>query len=140
MTTIAYKDGIVAYDSRSTSGNMIRSDREDKHRSVGGKHFFSSGPVSDAEDLIALYLGLAAETKDLEGSVLVVDSGKLFSASIDDGVFFKQPLSLKEPYALGSGTPFAYTAMDLGCDAITAVKMAAKRDMNTGGRTRKYVI
>jgi ATP-dependent protease HslVU (ClpYQ) peptidase subunit len=37
-------------------------------------------------------------------------------------------------YAIGSGACHAITAMDCGKGAVDAVRMAMKRDMNTGGR------
>jgi hypothetical protein len=38
--------------------------------------------------------------------------------------------------AIGSGTPNALTTLDLGLDAVTAVKMAIKRDPMCGGKIR----
>jgi hypothetical protein len=37
---------------------------------------------------------------------------------------------------MGSGTPFAYTAMDMGASAKEAVWAAARRDVGTGGTLR----
>lgn len=42
--------------------------------------------------------------------------------------------------AIGSGMYYALTAMDCGCSAEEAVKMAAKRDVNTGGEIRIFKI
>ena len=43
MTTIAYKDGVIAGDSRVTAENFIVDDEYDKHVIVGDIHFFCSG-------------------------------------------------------------------------------------------------
>ncbi|MNI98876.1 hypothetical protein D3C73_1578140 [compost metagenome] len=40
------------------------------------------------------------------------------------------------PYAIGSGTPYAFAAMDMGASAEKAVEMAARRDTSTGGTIR----
>lgn len=42
--------------------------------------------------------------------------------------------------AIGNGSPFALTAMDMGSAAAEAVEMAKKRDTSTGGQVRKLVI
>jgi hypothetical protein len=39
-----------------------------------------------------------------------------------------------EYYAIGSGAAHAITAMDCGKNAMQAVRYAARRDINTGGR------
>ena len=49
---------------------------------------------------------------------------------------WKTRLSLSNPDAIGSGSPFALTAMDMGASAEEAVTMAAKRDSCTGGKIR----
>jgi len=47
---------------------------------------------------------------------------------------WKLPVLLDRPYAIGSGTSYAFAAMDMGASAVKAVEMAARRDTNTGGR------
>ena len=46
MTTIAYKSGIIAYDSRFTCGDIIEDDDVDKRIDRDGKTFFLSGNLS----------------------------------------------------------------------------------------------
>ncbi|MNE69347.1 hypothetical protein D3C80_1650660 [compost metagenome] len=57
--------------------------------------------------------------------------------SVDDATgLWKSPVLLDRPYAIGSGTPYAFAAMDMGASAEKAVEMAARRDISTGGRVR----
>ena len=55
MTTIAYKDGIIAYDSRCLCGNAIVDDNIDKHLAIEGLHFFFSGNTGDQVALLEAY-------------------------------------------------------------------------------------
>jgi len=47
MTTIAYKDGVIACDSRITSGSLIVDDNEIKMVKKGDVVFFLAGSTSD---------------------------------------------------------------------------------------------
>ncbi|MEW7987697.1 MAG: hypothetical protein AB2765_17640 [Candidatus Thiodiazotropha endolucinida] len=142
MTTIAYKDDVIAYDSRACAGDLITSDCYDKHIVRDDVHFFLAGCVSDHEILIDAYF--ANDRTGLQiadaGSILV-DSGEVFYFSCDkiDG-YWKQPLKGYPSFAIGSGNHFALTAMDLGCDAAEAVRAAAKRDVSTGGEINIYEV
>jgi len=64
----------------------------------------------------------------------------LYICSISGGRMFKTPESSKSVFAIGSGQDHALTAMDCGLSAKEAIKMAAKRDVNTGGRVRTFKI
>lgn len=47
MTTIAYKDGVIAYDSQITRGNTITYDDYEKCVERNGVRLICSGAVSD---------------------------------------------------------------------------------------------
>lgn len=140
MTTIAYKDGIIAYDSRAVSGTVIVDDNRDKKTVAGKVVCFCSGAQADIEKFLAAYN--SQETpKSCDIQALVVDQGILYCASYDDAAedgFWREEIRLDMSYALGSGARYAFTAMDMGATAREAVKMAAKRDASTGGRIRTY--
>lgn len=55
MTTIAYKDGVVAYDSRVTNCGTILANNFNKRITRNGVHFFPSGDYSRIEHLIDCY-------------------------------------------------------------------------------------
>lgn len=140
MTTIAYKDGVIAYDSRQTRGGAIVSDDCRKCEIVNGVSFFLSGCVCDEKALIAAYFGTPSKDP-VECSGFVVDAGKLMMVGHDDktGVW-RQPLDPANPDAIGSGSAYALAAMDMGASAEEAVRAAMKRDIYTGGTVRTVVI
>ena len=140
MTTIAYKDGVIAYDSRITRDTEILYDDFQKCREEKGVKFILSGKTSHYSRLIAAYFG-SIESRDLSCAAIVIDADGLWYAGNDaeDG-FWKSPPVSDRPYAIGSGGLHALTAMDMGATAAEAVEMAKKRDTCTGGQVRTLII
>lgn len=136
MTTIAYKDGVIAYDSQITTGNTITYDDYEKLKVVKGVKFVLCGATSDIEAFIDAYFGAPAAAK-LDASALIVEGDRIWCAghNKDEGLW-KSPVELDRPYAIGSGSDHALTAMDMGATAYQAVEKAAKRDVSTGGMIR----
>ena len=137
MTTIAYnhKDKEIAYDSRVTKGRFIATDNQNKRISSKGVDFFLSGDnncilqvvdnwpeINDGIDCCGFVV--------VEGVVKWLSSGGNWSG-LDDCEYSE---------AAGSGEDYAITAMDLGCSAKDAVKMAAKRDCGTGGKINVFKV
>lgn len=138
MTTIAYKDGVIAYDSRQCMGSLILDDDYDKKHVCDGNAFFFSGPSCELEALVRMFSGESLEVRD-QCSALVYSNGTLFYCGMNkDSGFFSCEESLARPFVLGSGRDHALTAMDMGATAREAVKMAIKRDSGSGGRVRTY--
>ena len=144
MTTIAYKDGIIAYDSRMTQGPTIVDDDHEKMAEREGHCFFACGCLADIDMLIDLFFG---KTFDLDrdynvAAFIVTPEGELWQASIDmeDKTFWKHKRRLDNCWAMGSGADHALTAMDMGADAVTAVRMAIRRDTGSGGKIRRFII
>ena len=140
MTTIAYKDGVIAYDSRVTQGTLIYSDSANKRLTVGDLDIFYSGRVSDREEWADCYNDRSREPKKgASGAAFIVDGGNVWQAGIssEDG-FWVTPV--ESPAAIGSGDLHALTAMDMGGSAKDAVKMAMRRDAATGGRVRTFKV
>lgn len=140
MTTIAYKDGVIACDSQITSGNTITYDDYQKCHEVKGVRFFMCGKTCDYMALQNAYFG-SAVTNEVDASAIVADGEGIWcvGASVEDG-FWKSPIMLNSTYAIGSGDDHAITAMDMGATAYQAVQMAAKRDTGTGGTIRTVII
>ncbi|MHA6234270.1 proteasome subunit beta [Pseudomonas fluorescens group sp. PF-69] len=139
MTTIAYKDGIIAYDGRITRGNQIVYDDFDKCLERDGVQFVCSGGISDFDKIVSAYFG--GEVSDCSAVALIVVDGAVWHSAVDENTgFWKSPLMLDKPYALGSGTEHALTAMDMGASAYQAVEMAMKRDSCTGGKIRTLTV
>ena len=140
MTTIAYKNGVIAYDSRQTRNDRIVSDNASKCQVVSGVSFFLSGAVCDEKALIAAYFGTPSPVP-VECSGYVVDDGNLMMVGHDDKTgIWKQELELSNPDAIGSGASYALAAMDMGASAEGAVRAAMKRDIYTGGTIRSVII
>lgn len=140
MTTIAYKDGLIAYDGRQTRNDRIVSDDSPKCQIVGGVSFFLSGAVCDEKALIAAYFGTPSSVP-VECSGYVVDGGKLMLVGHDDKTgIWKQELDPCSHDAIGSGSAYALAAMDMGASAEDAVRAAMKRDIYTGGLIRTMTI
>ena len=139
MTTIAYKDGIIAADGRATSGYEITEDNYEKMMCVDGVMFFLSGSICDFDNFIECYLMGAKPTKGNETAAFVFEDGKLYKAAICSyHGFWKRKLNMKNNYAIGSGEQYALSAMDCGVSAKEAVEQAAKRDTMTGGIITEY--
>ncbi len=140
MTTIAYKDGVIAYDSQITCGSTVTYDDYEKCHEVKGVKFFMCGKTCDYTALQDAYFG-AAVSKEVDASAIVADGDGLWcvGAGVEDG-FWKSPIPASAIYAIGSGADHAITAMDMGATAHKAVQMAAKRDTGTGGLIRTVII
>jgi hypothetical protein len=137
MTTIAYRDGIMAGDGRETIQNDDHSSwytLQDRCRKViklkdgrlfGGAH--GSESIVRLED--ALRKGLhPPKLEDIAG-LLVDTKGHmwLFEGNIWQRVKGRY-------YSVGSGSIIAFAAMDAGATAIEAVTIAARRDPFSGGK------
>jgi hypothetical protein len=140
MTTIAYKDGVIAYDSQIARGDVITYDDYEKCIEQGGVKFFCSGAVPDFQRLVDAYFG-AKPDGNIDATALVLDGESLMMVAVDDATgLWKSPVLRDRPYAIGSGTPYAFAAMDMGASAEKAVEMAARRDTSTGGKIRSMRI
>ncbi len=102
--------------------------------------FFCSGAVSDYQRLVDAYFGAKPEG-NIDVTAIVLDGEQLMLVAVDDATgLWRSPIMLDRPYAIGSGTPYAFAAMDMGASAYQAVEMASKRDTSTGGKIRRVFI
>lgn len=140
MTTIAYKDGVIAYDSRICNGSAIQHDDFEKCQERDGVRFVLTGYVCDYSKLVGAWFSEPV-VGIVECSALVFDGKSLCYAAYNaEHGLCKTPIWLDRPYVLGSGSDHAMTAMDMGSTAAEAVEMAKKRDASTGGQVRTLVI
>lgn len=136
MTTIAYFQGIIAYDSRCIAGGSIVDHEYNKRIDIDGVKFFVTGTVADIERACMAYF--TDETFDTDVHYIAVDDGKVFLVHMNEERIYKTPESEKSVFAIGSGADHALTAMDCGLSAKEAIKKAAYRDTGTGGRVRTF--
>ena len=145
MTTIAYKDGVIAWDSRVTAENFIVDDEYDKHVIVGDIHFFCSGSTEFMVDFCNAYAARSTTVKDMEvGAIVFEPNGRLFRAGVEEkhGQFriWRAPIPLGRVSAMGSGHDFVLAYMDMGLSAEEAVQRVMKFDAETGGRVHTFQI
>lgn len=138
MTTIAYKDGIVAADSQATDSDGIITDHDyNKMWQRDGIKFWCAGDIDTIGKLIELWPEGKFDTKD-EVDALVLDGNILYTAGFEGGQVWKNLMNPERTYAIGSGAHLAYGAMDAGLSAREAVKIAIGRDTNSGGKIRVF--
>ena len=139
MTTVVYnhKEGVVACDSRITQGHEISTDNFSKiMKGTDGVTFIVSGNLAQFNTFVNYFpFGMDGEKMpNLDVVSFIVIDGQLFEAYISEGDYSLAPITFNA--AIGSGTPFAMSAMDFGCTAKQAVKYAMTRDSATGGKIR----
>ena len=140
MTTIAYKDGVIAYDSRVTDGGYITDDNFNKRFDVDGVSFFLTGCITDYASLIDAYFG-GKPRRHIDCKAFVYDNGEVFECGVSGASgLWKYRMRLDNPAAIGSGAQFALAAMFLGEPASDAVALASKLDSATGGCIRIFSI
>lgn len=146
MTTIAYKDGVIAWDSRVTASNLIVDDDYDKHIVIADIHFFVAGATEFSEEFCNAYAARSPTVKDMDVSAIVCEpNGKLLKSSVEEsgGQFriWRSPYRQGcPPFALGSGHDFVLAFMDMGLTAEEAVQRTMKFDAATGGRVHTFQI
>lgn len=145
MTTIAYKDGILAVDSRETI-----------HTEAGGTRVFNNcikAQHDEEKNIIVAHCGDSAEAQQAQDWYL--SKGRKKKPEFEEGVDFALYILKKkglfymganlheiqlheEYYADGSGVKIALGAMYAGASAVDAVEAAAEHDPYTGGKIRAY--
>lgn len=144
MTTIAYKDGIIAYDSRMTAYNVVVDDNFNKLFQNNGVSLLYCGDVGDIEDFLRFYFDNEIPSRQLDCEALVVTLDKFHCVDVvSDGEDYrirKIPLRKDNHYAIGSGTKLSLAAMDMGACSYDAVKLACSRDIYSGGKIRTFTL
>lgn len=138
MTIIAYKDGVVAWDSRLTQGSGVLTNNWQKSKTIGAVTVWVAGDASALSEMAAwiqdrsYVFPLSANFGAIlwDGKSLVL-AGKDSNEVVD---FLDVPMD--DVYAMGSGASYAIGAMDAGSSALEATKIACKRDVFCGGRIR----
>ncbi len=144
MTTIAYRDGIIAYDSRVTADGFIMDDNYEKRIDAGGVNFFLCGATSDWDAFIESYLTTKESKRSLDISALIYDNEnkKLLRSSVEsDGEIYRiwsSPLRIDAHHSFGSGRDFALAFMYTGMTAEQSVQAASIFDASTGGFIRTF--
>lgn len=127
MTTIAYRDGIIAADTRLVIGETKLYCR--KIHQIDELVLAIAGRTNSEGEVIEYYRG---ESKKKPGSLKQFEAFKVEDGEIlwANGDLYWQPLP-HSYYALGSGWQVAMAGMILGLSAVEAVQLAADLDINT---------
>lgn len=139
MTTIAYRDGVLAADSMLTGYDAdcgsVTKIRRNRHGWIGG----ACGNAGSISLFMDWFLNTAARV-DVKPPPSVSDNAADgFVVVPGDRVFFWSGAPALWPviapfHAIGSGMRFAMGAMAMGANAREAVEVARKFDVYTGGR------
>lgn len=130
MTTIAYRDGVLAGDTRATDGNTKLPVACRKVWKLRNGCLFGAAGLNEGIKMLKNSLD-GSDTPKLKGvnAIIVRPNGDILT--------YEGELWGKEnaPYvALGSGRDFSLAAMWMGAHAIKAVKAGIHFDKNSGGR------
>jgi ATP-dependent protease HslVU (ClpYQ) peptidase subunit len=135
MTTIAFRDGVMAAEGRSTLSGTILTDQNTKIvRLSDGALFALAGEDSYVAPLLSYLEGdegaelPKADSSPFTALVVEVDGTIKLYEGVGDFIVAEVPF-----IAIGSGAPYAYGALDMGADPEHAVLLACKRDPNSGG-------
>lgn len=135
MTTIVYRDGVMAADSRAWSGGHSPIGMKNKvHRLEDGTLVGCASSIPGAAEAAVQWYRAGADPKGeppREFNLLVVrPDGSAYLA--DDNPYLSGPLHA--PYfAIGSGRQFALGALAMGADAVEAVSIGIQLDTCSGG-------
>lgn len=147
MTTIAYRDGILASDGRMTSGGIIVSEETEKvfrcdGRIMGRKVVaFGISGHSAAVHYVNMKEGVDTGTRFPVGIyfnlIAICEDGAVIELSKVEEDTYCHINEVKASYhAAGSGYQLALGAMSTGCSAEGAVMAAVKHDSGTGGKIK----
>jgi len=140
MTTIAYRDGVLASDSLVTLGDTKVHGSYQKIKRVGDYLVGTAGSVAFCQKFIDWMTCADEEEPPPEGAysaILIDKNGKV--REIENGNLLPAPRGAKF-FAIGSGGPLAIAAMYAGASAVDAVKIAAKIDTSTGLPVKKLTL
>lgn len=134
MTTIVYRDGILAADQRMTQGDTLISDKYKKLvRLPDGSLVAIAGRLSLTQQFVR-WARKGGKGSPPTGAVydgIWLRHDGLFVWESGDHVI---KLDKRRFYAWGSGQIAALGALNYGASAVEAVRCAAKVDLSTGGK------
>lgn len=132
MTIICWRNGVIAADSQMTNDNLASKTKKlfrVKNMAIG-----FAGDVVDGLKLVEFLRSKDEQpptlSEDFEALAMDLRTGKCT-------YYEKQlvPIPITDKFeAIGTGDELAIGAMEFGATAIEAVRVAIKRDINSGGR------
>lgn len=136
MTTVAYKDGVLAADTQVTDSDTRIANITKIARSRSGW----VGGICGGAEMASLFLPWIREGCDPDNVPTVPSGCDVLVVSPQRRMYFVQSRTLilaRTPFvSLGSGSRIALGAMAAGATAEQAVRIACKYDVNTGGKVQ----
>jgi len=154
MTTILVtEDNEMLCDSQATSGDFIISYEFDKVENINGNLVGIAGKYSSCmafKDWFASISETQSAISEYPNANVVVvepEEDEQFDALIlsPDGILTmfegsSAAYEVSAPYAIGSGGIYALSALDGGANGKTAMEVAIKRDIYTGGEIKVHTL
>ncbi len=135
MTCIAYRNGVMAADSLTVHGNLLKDAGTTKISAKGGWLLGVSGDSCPPDHTILKWFKpQALQLPRLEGysfSMLAVGPAGVIRVWDQEGQF--EPIR-RRFWAVGCGTELAVGAMEMGATAAQAVAVAIKYNCYCGGK------
>lgn len=130
MTTIVYRDDILAADSRGSCSGWIQPGKETKlFRLSDGRAAGVTGQWAVARKLLS-WVESDQSTDQPDGDARVIAVGKKIEVFEDGHSYIENAKFM----AWGSGMPPALGALHAGASAVEAVRIASLVDPSTGGK------
>lgn len=133
MTTVAYRNGVLAADTQMTDGTIKSDGRKLHYVKEKAAWVGVAGAVCDCQKFLRYFAGEDEEIDDDEDDVVALvmyDDGRVECWTSD---LKRDELEPGSFYAIGSGGPAALAAMHMGADARRAVDISHQVDLHTGG-------
>ena len=150
MTTIVFRDGVMASDGKGSCGDLA-VELGVKKISVSIKHQFIAGHAGDPTVANQIFRALDRLNKlpwedanvdmsfaDLDGSGVIIAHKDGRMIQICNIGWFE--MSIEPFYVIGSGTPVAMGALHMGASAEQAIEAACVYDNNSGGKARSVAL
>lgn len=141
MTTIVYRDGILAADSAIHAGGCLVGESEAKIFEHKGSLFGVTGSVS-GQSVLKKWLDDNRSLKNL--SNIRDDDLEIIEINPEGKVFYLYDDFLHAPiraefHAIGSGFKIALGALEAGATATMAVEICIKLDCYTAGKVKSLI-
>ena len=147
MTTIVYRDGIIAADTQISYDEELLKFNETKIvQTKQGDIIAGRGSCCGCDLFLAWYTKSNGEWKAKHGEfpftqviqpdddftcLVATKDGKL---KLYDFYLNEREINLKDFFAVGTGAKAAYGALEMGATANQSVKVAMKYDLYSGGK------
>lgn len=156
MTTIAFRNGVLAADGRMTRGTQIVTDNyqkivdcEDRDYSIQGERvlaFALAGYLSEKAVLEyalgeGLFVSSSLDTPATFSAIVVTEESAWFVAKAEEDSPVLDFIQIPDdcPWAIGSGGNIAlHFLTSTSCDPLEAVVQAVKTDSGSGGEITRW--